>query len=377
MHDRLLAAIETLYDCIGDNFDHARALEAYSRTADDTGFMLVEIRPLLGGFATYHSHNIPADAVSAMVKKHDSASTNPLIRDLRLLPERTPVLRRAVSPDDEFRKTAQYRNTCEPWGLHSDGVALFKKGLITTTVCGFCRRPGQSEIDQGLLGLMAVMNAHYCRAMTLQKRLDKLEEALIQSSNILDLIEFGLVLYGTDRTLHFVNAAAQRILDAGDGLRLTKNDLAIGDRSAEERFQALIDAIYWPNMLLSQRSGGIISIPRLSRARPYSLMVVPMQSRNAGMESATAAVFLFDPSTRKTTAIELFVSSYGLSRSEAELAHFLALGGTLEEAAARRGVSRNTVKTQLHSIFAKTDTNRQSELVALLLRSVAGINLQP
>ena len=169
MHDRLLAAIETLYDCIGDDFDHARALEAYSRTADDTGFMLVEIRPLLGGFATYHAHNIPADAVSAMIKKHDSASTNPLIRDLGMLPERTPVLRRAVSPDDEFRKTAQYRNTCEPWGLHSDGVALFKKGLITTTVCGFCRRPGQSEIDQGLLGLMAVMNTHYCRAMTLQK----------------------------------------------------------------------------------------------------------------------------------------------------------------------------------------------------------------
>ena len=54
----------------------------------------------------------------------------------------------------------------------------------------------------------------------------------------------------------------------------------------------------------------------------------------------------------------------------------LALGGTLEEAAVRRSVSRNTVKTQLHSIFAKTDTNRQSELVALLLRSVAGINLQ-
>jgi DNA-binding CsgD family transcriptional regulator len=223
---------------------------------------------------------------------------------------------------------------------------------------------------------MAVMNTHYCRAMTLQKRLDKLEEALIQSSNILDLIEFGLVLYGADRTLHFVNAAAQRILDAGDGLRLTKNDLAIGDRSAEERFQSLIDAIYRPNLLLSQRSGGIIAIPRLSRGRPYSLMVVPMQARNAAKESVTAAVFLFDPSTRKTTAIQLFVSSYGLSRSEAELAHFLALGGTLEEAAVRRSVSRNTVKTQLHSIFAKTDTNRQSELVALLLRSVAGINLQ-
>ncbi len=72
----------------------------------------------------------------------------------------------------------------------------------------------------------------------------------------------------------------------------------------------------------------------------------------------------------------MFVSSYGLTQSEAEIAHALVLGGTLDEVAVTRGISRNTAKSHLHSIFAKTSTNRQSELVSLLLRSVAGINLR-
>jgi DNA-binding CsgD family transcriptional regulator len=224
--------------------------------------------------------------------------------------------------------------------------------------------------------MMAVLNKHLSRAMSMQHRFDKLEEALIQSSNVLDLIDFGLVLYGQDRTPVFVNAAARRILDAGDGMRLQKKGLVIGDREAKDQFEALIDAIYRSDQALSERSGGIVTIPRQSHARPYSLMVTPMQSRKTDLESVNAAVYLFDPSVRKTTAIEMFVSSYDLTRSEAELAHFLALGGTLEDVAERRGVSRNTAKTQLHSIFAKTETNRQSELVSLLLRSVAGINLR-
>jgi DNA-binding CsgD family transcriptional regulator len=105
-------------------------------------------------------------------------------------------------------------------------------------------------------------------------------------------------------------------------------------------------------------------------------MVVPMKSKKLNLDSTTAAVFLFDPHVRKTTAIQMFVSSYELTRSEAELAHALTLGASLDDVANRRGVSRNTVKAQLHSIFAKTETNRQSELVSLLLRSVVGLGLK-
>lgn len=376
MSDQLLQTIETIYECIGENFDHPRALETYSKATRDTGFMLAEIRPLLGGFGKYYSHNIPDDAVTAMVTKHDRSETNDLFRDIAMLPERTPVLRRVFMPDDVFHTTNQYKNTCEPWGIHSDGVALFKKGLISTTLCGFCRQPGQSEADPELLGLMAIINNHYCRAMSVQSKLDKLEQAVIRSSNVLDMIEFGLVLYDKQASPVFVNAAARRIIDNKDGIALNGEGLKFVDPKADQVFQKLIDRLYQSKRPLSTKSGGVFLVQRSSSGKPYSAMLVPLpEQKNASMAGAAAAIFLFDPTVLKTSPVELFVTSYGLTRSEAEIAHALVLGATLDDISANRDISRNTAKSHLHAIFAKTDTNRQSELVSLLLRSVAGINL--
>jgi DNA-binding CsgD family transcriptional regulator len=54
--------------------------------------------------------------------------------------------------------------------------------------------------------------------------------------------------------------------------------------------------------------------------------------------------------------------------AEAKLAAKLALGSGIESAAASLGVSRETARTQLKAVFAKTNTRRQAELAALVAR---------
>ena len=54
--------------------------------------------------------------------------------------------------------------------------------------------------------------------------------------------------------------------------------------------------------------------------------------------------------------------------AEAKLAAKLALGSGIENAAASLGVSRETARTQLKAVFAKTNTRRQAELAALVAR---------
>ena len=41
----------------------------------------------------------------------------------------------------------------------------------------------------------------------------------------------------------------------------------------------------------------------------------------------------------------------------------IAEGNSLEEVAEQRGVTMNTVRSQLKQVFSKTDTSRQGELV--------------
>lgn len=67
-------------------------------------------------------------------------------------------------------------------------------------------------------------------------------------------------------------------------------------------------------------------------------------------------------------SIMLFGSAFGLTPSEMRLCSALAQNHTLKEAADALAVTHETVRQRLKTIFQKTGTNRQSELVALLKR---------
>ena len=60
--------------------------------------------------------------------------------------------------------------------------------------------------------------------------------------------------------------------------------------------------------------------------------------------------------------------AFGLTRAEAVLGMHLARGQTLRDIAATLGISVETARNQLKSIFAKTETHRQPDLVSLMLR---------
>ncbi len=65
------------------------------------------------------------------------------------------------------------------------------------------------------------------------------------------------------------------------------------------------------------------------------------------------------------------VDEFDLTRSEAEVTSHLAQGLSIEEIASRKGASISTVRTQIKSVFAKTGTKRQGELVSLVLNGPA------
>jgi DNA-binding CsgD family transcriptional regulator len=60
---------------------------------------------------------------------------------------------------------------------------------------------------------------------------------------------------------------------------------------------------------------------------------------------------------------------YNLSPAELRVASALLTGKSPEEYAQEAGVTLNTVRTQVKSLFQKTGTHRQSELVSVLSRA--------
>ena len=68
-------------------------------------------------------------------------------------------------------------------------------------------------------------------------------------------------------------------------------------------------------------------------------------------------------------------SLFGLTPAEACIASMVAEGRSIEDIAARQRISLNTGRVHLKNIFAKTETTRQAQLVALILRTTAVMDL--
>jgi DNA-binding CsgD family transcriptional regulator len=66
---------------------------------------------------------------------------------------------------------------------------------------------------------------------------------------------------------------------------------------------------------------------------------------------------------------------YGLSRAEARVIALLAKGHRLDQSAEMLGVAYETVRKHLKQVFGKTGTDRQAELVRLLVTGPAGLRL--
>jgi DNA-binding CsgD family transcriptional regulator len=61
------------------------------------------------------------------------------------------------------------------------------------------------------------------------------------------------------------------------------------------------------------------------------------------------------------------VASFQLTPAEARIALGIARGKTLANIAQLHGISVQTAKTQLKSVFSKTHTHRQAELAVLMI----------
>jgi DNA-binding CsgD family transcriptional regulator len=74
-------------------------------------------------------------------------------------------------------------------------------------------------------------------------------------------------------------------------------------------------------------------------------------------------VFIGDSSSSRRPSQAVLAKLYGFSAAEGQLAGALLAGDCIQDYARRTGVSINTARSQLKSIFAKTGHARQSALI--------------
>lgn len=102
---------------------------------------------------------------------------------------------------------------------------------------------------------------------------------------------------------------------------------------------------------------------------PLIIRILPVDgAARSPFLGARALLVLSDLSHKSGPQPYLLSQIFKLSPAEARLASLIAKGISPEQAGIELGISRETARNQLKAVFAKTETHRQSELVALLSR---------
>jgi DNA-binding CsgD family transcriptional regulator/PAS domain-containing protein len=228
-----------------------------------------------------------------------------------------------------------------------------------------------SEADKALVGFVL---PHLKRSIQLHTRLDFLEGERQLFAGTVNRMLLGMVSFAEDGEILETNEEARRILGERDVLWLHDNKLCISNAQESREMHRLI------RLALTDAKGNdgasvvqAISVTRPSGRAPLGILIraVPMGQWSESKRRSAAVMFLRDAESNvPQPSQELVRRLFGLTRKEAALALLLAEGFTLDEAADKMDVRRNTARTHLRSIFCKTGVTRQTMLVRLLLNSV-------
>ncbi|WP_176590106.1 helix-turn-helix transcriptional regulator [Sphingobium sp. EM0848] len=196
---------------------------------------------------------------------------------------------------------------------------------------------------------------HIGRMFAIRSKLDRAQHHGRSLQATLDMLGHAVFTLRPDGRLIDCNRGADALLRRGDALLLRQRQVKARDPRDDEALQTALRAA-------SVRQGGQGSAIFIHRERgfPYILSIASVR---VGVERQIVAIAT-DPDERDASLTDRIRALYGLTRAEAEVAQALCAGQGLEELSQERGVTLNTVRTQIKNIYVKLDCSRQSELVA-------------
>jgi DNA-binding CsgD family transcriptional regulator len=162
-----------------------------------------------------------------------------------------------------------------------------------------------------------------------------------------------------------VNAAAETIFD--NDVKIKDRRLFVRDPAARALLKEVID-----QLRTSPRLNPLATEPIIVQRKdkmPVIVRIWPFDwAAHLPAQEVRALLTLNGLGPKPGPPAAILAKTFRLTPAQAKLACVIARGASPEIAAGELKISRETARNQLKSVFAKTDTHRQSELVALLLQ---------
>lgn len=240
-------------------------------------------------------------------------------------------------------------------------IELFNGEIITLE---FTRRLGKPRYRQNLIAALNNINTSFMQAAFFASRLHF--ERACSCVQVLNSIGLPAALLDDNRNIIFEN---ENFDEVGQYFyRSPSGQLSLrGGDALRKSFAHALE-------ISSTRSINI-SVPVQEFRNPCIIKFMPLHGNAKSIFSKSGTIMVITPvaTTLGVPSSEIVSSLFRLTPAEAQLAVALTSGLSLRDCAANQGITIGTSRAYLNSVFFKTRTKQQSELVSLLKSIPLGV----
>ncbi len=263
--------------------------------------------------------------------------------------------------DESFYKNTTFSNEwMNPQGYsHAAGGMLITDGnnMLHFTLL---RSAQQGLYSQQELKVLGAFSNHICKAVQLSKVFERSNYRKQSAELLLANMGHGVLIVDNDKNVLEANQCALNTLEKNPIFTVKQGKLVsqfsnVNQHFAEQLNQAIIHTQLKKEIPLR------INFP--NHANLQFILMPVMPALQAQLSRPAVLILLKDTAIETPLNSHYLQESYNLTASEARLTQYLAQGYELKKAAYETGVSYETARWYLKSIFEKTDTHRQIDLV--------------
>jgi DNA-binding CsgD family transcriptional regulator len=269
-----------------------------------------------------------------------------------------------------------YRYCLQPLDMHHlIGVDCFMDGEVQARVAaGRAEHKGRFTAQER--EWLRLAQSHLARAIRQYRQMQELTLETALYAQVPDRLGVASILLDASAVILRENPLATSLLQQSQQfpqpLLRQQSRLVFADEGVQLRFRAALEQIvrqsrYSVEIVCQAFTLGSLQVLIKSAASDGS------RKGNWFSGGYPVAVVLIGTGEARMPARDVLRQLFGFTEAETTLALLLAQDFSVDEAAAKLGVTRNTANTHVKALFVKCGVSRQASLVRLLATSIAAL----
>lgn len=306
-----------------------------------------------------HYYKIDLWALAAMELPHRRQT------DIAMTEEQIGVSRQTILRSEIY----DFHHQTDMWYLIGANIDL---GGGTNGIIGIHGGHNAKPFDNIATDKLNLLLPHLRRAFQMRAALRRHAIGRDMAMGALDALDSAVIVVDENAKLLYANAAGNALLRSDSALGVLGGRIHAVVPEQDQVLAHRIRQACLPALdLRNTPPCGTVALPRTGQPPLFATVARISAGDMSAIRDMPLAMLLIPTSgengEKRVPSPDVLRTVFRLSQAEAELACRLAEGHDVKEIASHRGISLNTARTQLKAALQKTQTRRQSELVALVL----------